>query len=90
MTSRSGHAPEGARFCATCGTARLTGGREQVCQSCAALALLATEPGSASTYVPAPGLSGTASCASCGTAPVGPGGILCPGCKTAIAARGAR
>ena len=46
---------------------------------------MAAGPGPAALYAPVPDLSGTALCAKCGTAPVGPGGILCPGCKTAIA-----
>jgi hypothetical protein len=27
-------------------------------------------------------------CSKCGTAPAGPGGILCPGCVTKISAQG--
>lgn len=37
-------------------------------------------------WQPAPG----ALCVLCGTSPVGPGGILCPGCRTAIEAANRR
>jgi hypothetical protein len=41
----------------------------------------------ASTVSPAMNTRWTATCACCHTGPPGPGGILCPGCKTAITTR---
>jgi hypothetical protein len=76
-------ATEPKALCPSCGTAELTHGRT-TCQSCAAVAHYAARAHPSRDYTAMTSARAGRPCLLCGSAPSGPGGILCPGCKNRL------